>query len=951
MMYDVRLACLALLLISVQVCAAQPQGTSGPSAGPRIPESKIAALEAELAKRDKAASAVRQRRSCKIIVRRSEDLLKTFPAAPNRYRVLGVMLKSQKILLTLEASDRNRAALFDTCARLTQAPDEYAEIRLEADMLLSEKALSLKNADLKERAHALAELVKRYRDTPAEARSLMIASLIAPKLEAFDLEKEIRGALSEGFPGDPAVIEFRKKYFGLGNLDVLFTGTYTRADGVSLRFPADQMGHHCIMVFWSGGTPGFEQYLKQIRDIQVKYPDRFDVFSFNLDELPDAGAAILRALALDWTVMRLPGGRRSQAYRIYAQRDPRGLLVNAYGHALLGPKHARKSSFSLRNDRISDQRYLTQMQSMFIGDFLVTEPYGSLDPALPPELKMVSMDSDTESGTRLKRTGESVAAGTLHAIQACFCVPPLRYRLTRAEALANYKKAEKLCLDAVKRYPNAPELWIVRNRRIVALLGMWNLACEPKYLEQAAREARTSLAAKLPPGAGVVPRFCLAKAAIRRGGLEPEPILSALIDKTGGPRAPCSAFAAAAILALDAHSHELHGRYRRRLLKDPYGGNPMLWSVASFLRDRHHTYHLLRANYIIHERERGLPRRYIINHGAAPTRDRLPKVELKTPDGGALTLPRDTEGKLTLLVFIEPSADADAEFPMEANRERDERKSPHSVIRYACELADSHINKEVNVIAAFLSDDADRINAHMKARALTCRAAMVPGGIRNPLVQRLGILSADRIPNVFLLRRDGTIAWRASGLPYGDSMKFVFLLAMKVHIEVCESETAYKALARGDFKTAARIFAGPFAPREPDRYRWRGPCFHGRALSHIGLRDWNGALADIDTAIDAHKLQHYPRKRGRRAKPETWRKDMADVVVTSPCDVFSELWVTKAIILDQLGRKGEAAAARRRAAEPVRLDDASSYRVFHERLKALRRRDFSKYGDGEPADE
>ena len=42
-------------------------------------------------------------------------------------------------------------------------------------------------------------------------------------------------------------------------------------------------------------------------------------------------------MQLDWTVMRLPGGKKSQAFRTYVRNDPVGVLVNAYGHALLAP--------------------------------------------------------------------------------------------------------------------------------------------------------------------------------------------------------------------------------------------------------------------------------------------------------------------------------------------------------------------------------------------------------------------------------------------------------------------------------------------------------------------------------------------------------------------------------------------------------------------------------------
>ena len=83
------------------------------------------------------------------------------------------------------------------------------------------------------------------------------------------------------------------------------------------------------------------------------------------------------------------------------------------------------------------------------------------------------------------------------------------------------------------------------------------------------------------------------------------------------------------------------------------------------------------------------------------------------------------------------------------------------------------------------------------------------------MVRRLGVLSADRIPNVYLLRRDGSVAWHASGLPYEDGEEWVALLAMKVHIEICEVETAYEALKNGDFKRAAQVFTGPYLPGTP----------------------------------------------------------------------------------------------------------------------------------------
>ena len=914
-------ACLVVLLAWVFSDTVQGQDTLQ-LASEGIPLKKIAALQEELGEVSQARSSTRKRRACKAVIREGEAILRASPSAPNRFRVLAIVLETQKKLLGLENSEGNREALFKTCEELVRAPDDYAEFRLEADLLLSERDLALEDADMEKRAEVLSSIVDRYRSTPAEAKSLMMAARIAPKLQAFDLQKRVLDALGERFAGDIEVIEFRRKHLGLGRMEVLFTGAFMRSDGVTLRFPADLMGRQSLMVFWSQKTPGFEDYLKMIKEQEDQFPGQFEVFSFNVDELPDAGESTLKSMGLTWTVMRLPGGKKSQTYRAYVVSDPVGVFVNAYGYALLAPNllnAAEQAKLGVRgaplvmstlNRRLDNARFLSQLQALLIGDVLVTEPEA-----------------------RTVRTAETIPIEMLHAIQECFTPAPFRYRLSATEALANYEKAEKLCGEAAGKHPGAPDLWMVRNRRIIALLGMWNLAGEPRYLEKAVREAQASLAVKLPPGADIVPRFCLAREALRLGGLKSESVIQDLLKKTGGAEAPSLAYAAATILALNANSRDLHDRYCAPLLAAPGGGNPALWPMVSFLRDRVYTYRLLKANHIKNERES--VRDYMINHGTAPMRQVLPTMTLKTLDGRTLTLPQDTKGKLTLLVFVEPSAEPDAEFPVDLG-EGEDKKPHHHYLQFACDLQDKHINKDLTTIVASLSEDAEHIHALMKSRGLTCQAAIVPGGLANPMVRRLGVLSADRIPNVFLLRRDGSIAWRASGLPYGDAEKFINLLAAKVHIESCEVETAYEALNKSDFKEAARIFGGPYLPWDPDRFGWRPPRYHGKALAYLSLKDWKAALESIEVAIEAQNLK-YLRGRKRERAPN-WRKDAAKVTVTNPDDVLVELWTTKAEILGMLGRNDEAAQIRERYAKPTREFPPSVYKSFHEKLKEWKTR-------------
>jgi hypothetical protein len=369
------------------------------------------------------------------------------------------------------------------------------------------------------------------------------------------------------------------------------------------------------------------------------------------------------------------------------------------------------------------------------------------------------------------RTAKSVPAQVLAAIQDCFTGAPFRYRLTEAEALANYQKAEGLSREAIARFPDAPDLWRLRNRRIIALLGMWNLGIEPKHLEAAAVEAQAALAAKPPQGADLVPRFCLAKIALRQGEAKPDPVLESFIQATGEEDA--SAYAAATILGMDANRRELHERYREKLLAlKPT--DPVLWPVASFLRDQNHSVRLFQANYYLPPSKARRAVRGALRHSAADLdssaeKNQLVKTEFNTLTGGKLSLPAATDGKLTLVMFVEPPADPNADFPVEIKGSvtvdaKGKKKETLGVMQQAFQLADQDVSKSIKVLAAFLSDDRERVQALMEKHQWPCEAVMVPGGLENPIVRQLGIVSADRTPNIFLLRPDGTVAWSLSGI-------------------------------------------------------------------------------------------------------------------------------------------------------------------------------------------
>ena len=893
--------CAALLAISLASFAQDVAAIS---------EIEITALQKELGEAGSASSSIRKRRAYKNVVRDGEGLLKKSPAAANRFRVLEIMFQGQKRLLALENSDRHREALFAISAKLKEAPDELADLRLEAEMLLSERDLSAKNADVKQRTQALAELIARYRDTPGEAKSLMMASIVAPKLEAFDLEKQIFAAMNDRFAGDYDLIKWRRKHHGYAHERVLFTGTFKRADGTSLKFPIDTIGHTCVMVFWSQSSPEIETKLAKVKELQGQFPGQMEVFSFNVDELSDGGEKQLRSLGLDWTIMMLPGGKKSQTYRVVARQDPMVVRANAHGHAFLPSTLIDELLKEVSMEQnLDDPRYLAQMQSLLIGEFLV-----------PP--------------TKPSTAPGSVPTEKLKAIQDCFVAAPLRYRLTREQALANYQKEEQLCREAIAQYPKAPDLWQVRNRRIIALLGMWKLALEPKRLEAAAVESRAALANSPPTGAELAPQFCLAIEEFRRGERSPSQVLSEFVND----ESPATAYAAAAILAMDVNAIESHAENRQKFL-DAYDGDPAMWPVVTFFRDQNHRYRLFTYNYYMPASRarriiRAQVRANVANLDALADTSGPVEAEFATLDGATVSLPQATDGKLTLLMFVEPLADAD--FPVLINGAvgedaRGKKTETLGIMPRAFGLAEQHVSKELKVIAAFLSDDADLVKALMEKHAWPCESVLVPGGLSNPLVRRLGILSADRVPNVVLLHPDGTILWKLSGIihPQVRSEGIGEILhgisrAMKHNIDRYEIERSIVVLEQGDYTQAVRLFSGPFVdPEKPVIDGWTPPRFHGRALAHIGMKNWEAALADLDSAIRVHE----------------WDYNQKQPCI---CHRVGGLLLRKATVLDELGRGQEAEEARKRAAAAKFNHSASRYSRLHDRIEATKKADEKK---------
>ena len=140
---------------------------------------EITALNAKRAEAGEAVSTARKKLAIRRVIREAEALIKKHPSAPNRYEVLSIQFRSQQMLLSLDKSVTNRKAFLATCEKLAAAPNEYAALRLDADLLLTQAESARKGADSHARSDALRPLVERYRDTDVEPKVIRIAMIMA----------------------------------------------------------------------------------------------------------------------------------------------------------------------------------------------------------------------------------------------------------------------------------------------------------------------------------------------------------------------------------------------------------------------------------------------------------------------------------------------------------------------------------------------------------------------------------------------------------------------------------------------------------------------------------------------------------------------------------------------------------------------------------------------------
>jgi len=820
------------------------------SAEVTAPKEIIAPLETALASAREASSEARQRLAVRRTIRDAETLLASHEKSPERFAILEFLFRANQQLIALDNDSKHREALLESARELVKAPAELAELRLEADLLLSQLELAKTGANAEARAAALRPFVDRYLDTPAGAKVVRIAMTMALELGDNRLVNDLRNVIAERYASDLDMVSFQRDKLGGQVFGAPFSGTFERSDGKFIRFPMDALGRSTMCVFWSKDEGG-EALVKQLNAAALErkdeLPGRLEIVSFNLDDLPDAGESIVRAAGADWQVMRLPGGRENPIYKAYVRSDPKWVTVGPTGQAAMimsgstrrtnntddATDYARVLQSTLARTW-TDPRYTQQLAALTVGDSLVLDPTGVLDPTRPPELKALV----TGEAKPLPRAANAVPEETLRAIQECFIPGPQRYRLTHTEARASYAKAVQLCRQAITSHPQAPDLWIVRNRLIVALLGLWKTDSDIARLEEAAAEAETAIAAGYPHGCDVIARFCLARQALRDTRADPRAIIDAFVAESGGESAPGPALAAAALLSLDVADRMGFEGYRERILKD-HTENPMMWTFSAFLLDRHHRYWLFQVPFTAGW-SYGRQESYFTSQGNADNANRRLDADFVTLDGKPFRIPQATSGKWTILAVVSPWDDP--------------KSQPFGELaRYTGSFINNRPVKDIQVVAAVLGGDANSIRASLGETSPEFPVVMVPGGLANPLTARLGILSEDQRMNLAVLRPDGTIAATTSGLVRSRSIP-------QNVIERHDEQEILTALGNDRLDQASeRIFT--LAPLyDPEAVDDRGrklkapthslAHLRARAQVYMALKDWDNALADAEEVVE-----------------------------------------------------------------------------------------------------
>ena len=775
-------------------------------------------LEEALKAVDGGVSAARQRLAARRVIRDAQKAIEAAGEKPERWALLDFLFRAQQQLIRLDDDPKYRADMIETCRELVKAPDEFASLRLKPDLLLSQVEQAKSGSSLHERAKALRPFVDRYVGTPAGPEAIKTAVQMASEFGDSALIADLRQTMQMHYASDHAMIQYQRERFEGQAFAAPLAATLKRSDGKLMCFPMDAFGTSCLVLFWSKEGEGM-QHLTRLAEACKTGSDmagRLNIISCNLDELDDAGESMVRGLGVDWPCLHLPGGREHPVFKTYGGKDPYLLRLSATAQTAIGiggvRRHKEDGSVNYDNTLKSyiarnwtDPAYSTQLRAMSAGEFLIFDPGKS-----------------------------EVLSAALQPIQRCFVAPPMRHHLSHQEQLANLRKAVELCRKAIAEGSDAADLWMVRDRLIIALMSLWKSEGDLAHLKAAFVEAKTAIEAGYPDDKAVIARFCLARQALR----DPEVDRGAVIDsyitdnKASGP-----ALAAACMLAIDAADRVRFEQSRELILKQ-HTNDPSMWAITAFLLDRHHLYWMFKMPYTfgwIYNRREG----YFITDGNVEAAKRMLKAELRDADGKAFRIPEDLTKDYTAIIFA-------AAPPWNSKRGDGLAPSPGRAVFDLEPFVQSRPDQDVQVCVAVLGEKPyDGVFKNRAKQEVPCTMLAVPNGLENSLVKRLGMPTLKSGLNGVILGKDGRILKAVSGLS-PTSMRIGDIMGNSVRNLVARQDEL-KALAmieKGQAEEAKQMILALAPHQDPEQLLSH---LRARARVYAALGDWEKALADAET--------------------------------------------------------------------------------------------------------
>jgi hypothetical protein len=602
-----------------------------PAAAEVIPDETLKELaELYVAPNAVSTDSVKVRRY-ELILAKGREVERQYAAAANLHVLQSIMLKAAQGLSIIDGGEENRNTMLEIARRIaaSEAPNTH---RLPADLLLTHAEIARHERGSEPALVAIAKFADKYRGTDVEAQSAMRAMIMAFDAGDARLFRALSRRLVREFGDNPHVVTFLKDRFGVHAGGKTINALLNRPDGGTWRLPMDVIGRPTTVAFWATEVEHFDLKMRVVKDVhRSAEPDTF-LLGINLDTKRDKAVRAARRLGLDFP----------QVYRGRGVEDPVFLLfgkAKVPSISYLKPDGVSADSVEQRDDlgwacpRDSEPAApaITFLRS---GEFLVTRPVGPTDVTAPPELGPPDL-----AGAAMKALGgPRVPVKTLRAIQECFTVPPRRYRLggpttgrydrpSREKVEHLYATAVARCEQALADHPDAADLFLVRNRLMVALVGLSAIRTDPSLTKRAAQIAEQVLKSDVPDGANLIADLCATRWRLREE-MDVEKVndtLQAFINRhSTGDRKPL-AMACATMLAMELGSHSLLDSLVRELessYRYVQAVRPLLW----FAED---------------DRADGLT-----------LRCRVPLL-----DGTELNLPEDWEGRVGVVVFLAYSSD------------------------------------------------------------------------------------------------------------------------------------------------------------------------------------------------------------------------------------------------------------------------------------------------------